>query len=693
MNVEKPVILIAPPPSDPTQPYSSLPTLTGFLRKKGFEVIQIDLGLRLFDEWMAPEKLEKARDEASSLLNFSTSTINDRYLERYFGIIGFADYIISHVEEAKGIMRDTVEFYDLKKYDWASSVLKIACELVSLPSFPTEFKPYDYAVHVNMTFRNLQEATSQRSENLFYDAFSKGAVPEILSLDPLLVGISITYNFQIIPALTLARLLKKASPGLHVCIGGAAISTLELQIMEESSWFEYADSYVIGEGETALFSLANNILENKDLRLGPNIIVCKEGKPTTGERWRCEEIDELPSPDFSGLELNRYLIPEPVFLIESTRGCYHGKCAFCNVSMNKKRRYRSNAPGRTASLMREFFNRYGVKRFFLCDDAIPIANMLEIANFVIEESPSVTWAGEARFEVNLSQSIGFLKQGGCRQLIFGLESVSQRVLDLMDKRNTVENDLRILKACNDAGLAVNLQTFIGFPTETREEACKTIDFIAASEGSIISYGFCKFDLCRDTPVFENPNNYGITIHPIPKDGSYLANIEFEQSSGMSREETESVYNEGLTRLEKIYSGRTNYLCRTAGAHVLLHLSHYGWNELIEYWKKNEENHPLKKALAYDAVVQINPAIILSHPFELMHSVEHRALNTETGRQYSLSSEEQRLLEFCVNPINVREALDRWVKAMRKDNEGRVLNLAKAAIIINKLYMNYIIKKQ
>lgn len=691
METKKPIVLVSPPPSDPTQPYSSLPMLTGFLRGKGWRVIQIDLGLRLFDECTSAGRLERAKRDAVARMDRREVEPSDSYVERFYGIIGLSDFIAGHVEEAKAIMRDPDRFYDLGEYEWASSILRLACELVSLPNHPTVLTPFDYSVKAPLTFKGLLDATSRRYDNLFYDAFEHEVVPALVAENPLLVGISVTYGSQLVPAFTLSRLLKKAAPDLHVTIGGATISLLESQILRDATCFDYADSYVLGEGETALFSLANNISSGQDPSSGPNIITKTRGETKAGPMWKYEHMEELPPPDFDGLELKSYLTPEPVLLVESTRGCYHAKCAFCNVSMNKKRRYRSNARGQTASMLRGIYQKHGARRFFFCDDAIPLANMLEVSNFIMEEAPSMTWSGEARLESGLAEHILALKNGGCRQLTFGLESASQRVLDLMDKRNTVENDLRILRACVDSGLAVNMQTFIGFPTETREEAMKTIDFLINNKDYLISFGFCTFDLCQDTPVYDNPERFGITIQRSLDEDLFFESFKFEQSSGMTRDEVESLNEEASNRLTKAYRGRTNYLCRTAGAHVLLHLSHYSLEEMNGFWKKKAEGRVLRSALPDDAVVRARPSILTSHPFDPRHSFGHRALDTESGEEFGLSPEEQRLMEMCDGRRSAKEIIDDWVRERGRIAEERTLDLAKAVIMINKLYVNGLIE--
>ncbi len=79
----------------------------------------------------------------------------------------------------------------------------------------------------------------------------------------------------------------------------------------------------------------------------------------------------------------------------------------------------------------------------------------------------------------------------------------------MNKNYSVENNIKIIESCSDTGISINLQTFIGFPKETHEEAMNTVDFLINNENKISSIGFGKFLLCKNTPVYNEPYKYGI----------------------------------------------------------------------------------------------------------------------------------------------------------------------------------------
>ena len=488
-----PVLLISPPPSDPTQPYSSLPTLTGFLRNRGVKVIQRDLGIDLLDMLLTPSALMTAHDCAMNRAGTMEGESEDNYLERYCGIIGLSDYIIGHVDDAKRVMHDTTLFYDIQQYQWASNILGLACELLSLPYHPTRLFPYSYETEIELSYRGLAEGCSRKEDNLFLALFEQKILPQIKKISPLFVGISTTYDFQMVPAFSLSRLIKKSLPELHVNIGGAFIQGMETQLLNDPRWFEFADSFVVGEGETALFMLADSLSNGRELGQVPNLITMQEGRPYASNlRWY-EDITKLPCPDYDGLPLDRYLSPEVVLLLASTRGCYYGRCAFCDVAKNTKAFHRQMGHDQFIAHVLELHEKYGCKRFFICDDAMPPAKMREMARLVTERLPEVTWQTEARFEKSLTpEFVSTLKKGGCRQLSFGFESASQRVLNLMNKNNVVEEDRKILISCAENGIAVNLQTFIGFPTESRDEAGETINFLIENERYIASIGFGIF---------------------------------------------------------------------------------------------------------------------------------------------------------------------------------------------------------
>jgi hypothetical protein len=216
-------------------------------------------------------------------------------------------------------------------------------------------------------------------------------------------------------------------------------------------------------------------------------------------------------------------------------------------------------------------------------------NMLEVAELVTTSLPDITWQAEARLEKTMTpEFLERVRRGGCRQLMFGFESTSQRVLDLMAKKNRVEIDQRVLAACVEAGIAINLQTFIGLPGETREEAEQTIQYLVENERDIASFGFGVFSLYKDTPIYNEPEKHGATAISIPIQHNLLAACDFVPLSGMSRDEANALHDRALERLTPIYETRSLLLGGAAGAHSLLQFSGREYQELYRSWRSYDE---------------------------------------------------------------------------------------------------------
>lgn len=680
---QRPIVLLSTPPTDPTQPYSSLPALTAFLRLHGYEVVQRDVAIELLDSLLTSSHLRRAcqRAHLRARDNLADPGTSGRgFLERYYGTLGWADYLIAHVDGAKRLMRDSSKFYDLRQYQRAVSILELACELVSLPHYPSRLSCSTYESATELTLSGLWEATADTPANFYYSYLKHTVLPEILALDPLLVGLSVTYHYQLDAAFTMGRLIKTAAPGLHVTMGGAIISEIESHVLSDPEWFRFADSYVVGEGETALVGLADSLRTGQSLNGVPNIVSLRCGRPFASMLSWFEDVEHLPIPDFEGLELCHYLSPEPVLMMGASRGCYYGKCAFCDVSRNTRQKHRRPGKDHLIDSVRKLNARYGTRRILFHDDAMPFGAMTDVAAVVKDEIPSMTWQAEARLEVGFTDEFAArIKAGGCRQLIFGFESGSPRILKAMHKHNTLKTNLMALRACAVHGIAVNLQTFIGFPTESREEAMRTIDFLIEKERMIASIGFGTFKLFAGTPIYKHPDRYGVKRIAVPHRDALLASCDFEACSGLSQDEATRLNAEAMDRLSPIYSRRSHFLGGAAGPHSLLYFSHYDYTSIKSLWQEMDEPRwSGSPARNLDEVIPTrSPAILTARLSESTLGDTTRALCVETGTQFELSQTERELWELCDGERDCGDVVSRWA-LNQGDNEldGQVEYLAR-----------------
>jgi anaerobic magnesium-protoporphyrin IX monomethyl ester cyclase len=156
--------------------------------------------------------------------------------------------------------------------------------------------------------------------------------------------------------------------------------------------------------------------------------------PTLTERKMPEKIGELPLPDFDGLPLGKYLAPDLVLPLLTARGCYFGKCAFCNVGYGEAESFSQLRAEHLADQMLTLREMYGVKHIFFSDEAITPRNLRDLSPILEEEGSPLHWGGCVRLERVITRDLlDSMARGGCRMILFGLESASQAVIDHMVK--------------------------------------------------------------------------------------------------------------------------------------------------------------------------------------------------------------------------------------------------------------------
>jgi hypothetical protein len=139
-------------------------------------------------------------------------------------------------------------------------------------------------------------------------------------------------------------------------------------------------------------------------------------------------------------------------------------------------------------------------------------------------------------------------------MVFGLESANKRVLSLMDKGIETEITKNIIDYCLGADIAVHMYVIVGFPSETREEALETLDFVISNKRYLKSKGAsclaCLFELEKHAPIMRDPGKYGLTKIGHPKQDDLSLGFFYETNEGMAPEEASSIYEYVKTEIDK-----------------------------------------------------------------------------------------------------------------------------------------------
>jgi len=301
----------------------------------------------------------------------------------------------------------------------------------------------------------------------------------------------------------LCRIAK--SRGVPVLLGGPAFNlkgTVE-------AWRTMPGLTAIygGEADMAVPELVRATIEGEDLTRFPGIVLPDgRGNPQAPP---LRELDRSPVPDFMDFPWDRY--PVRIIPIMTGRGCQWARCLFCSdvVSANG-RTFRTRSLEMVLHEMREQSRRYGTSDFLFLD--LKLNSNPHLLRGLVENVqtavPGAQWIGTVHVDLRKDNGLSRTElraaaSAGMRRVSFGLESGSQRLLDLMDKGAAVDANEAFIRHSSEAGISVRCTMFKGFPGETADDLEQTADFLLRNTPHIDRVRFNDFSILEDTPIWNS----------------------------------------------------------------------------------------------------------------------------------------------------------------------------------------------
>ncbi len=600
------VLLAFPPQGHPTQPYLALPSLKAWLGQHGFSDCTVwDLNLEAYDDLISGERLglavERIRERAETQWRMpEREHLAGDDLSRYrlyADALTSGPYIAGEIDRAKDVIRDKDAFYDRAQYLWAMRTFEAGLKLLSTEYHPSLFTAHNYTQATSIdSSADLFAGVDDSSANMFVEYYEQHVLPRIERERPDVLGLSVTYGSQMVPALTLATMVKKRWPEIHITLGGGMLAYVGQRLSQAGPLFERVDSIAIYEGERPLLELCRAVAAaggregvRPDLSGVANLLYLgDDGVPAANGELRPLPIDELPTPDFGDLDLSRYLSGELVLPIAPARGCYYEKCGFCTLYTAIGPTFRERSVDRLVADLKTLVARHGSPYFYFIMDDLPPLMAQRIPPAFAAAGLEVKWWCDARFEERIFDrpALDALFEAGCRKLMFGFESGSQRVLDLVEKGTNLEEAQRVLRNAHEAGISATLYTMVGLPTETREEADATRAFIVRNADWIGEISLQIFNLDMVSPMYREPERFGISrivddpreLAPGESCEKDLARyLEHESASGMSSEEVKEAYLSVLGAASDALAALRgdNFLYYRYKSHIFLYLCRFG----------------------------------------------------------------------------------------------------------------------
>ncbi|MFQ5672148.1 MAG: B12-binding domain-containing radical SAM protein [Nitrospinales bacterium] len=524
------ILLLFPPDWLPSEPYLSLPALTSVLRPAGHEVVQKDINVEMYEMMFGGVFLrhvqKRIEHELAHLRHVAqTRALNEEEDELMRQLLACTEEhfarIVRDAETAGKILRSE-DFYDIDKLEWANACLHRTMDVISLAYYPARicFPPVETdLVYKPFMSGEILEAVEDDQINVYRDVFRFLVEPVMDRERPGVVGISVVQQKQLIPTFTFCRMIKEKYPDVHITLGGNIVTRIRDVLAQKPELFRLFDTAVLYEGENAFLELVEAVeTRRKDFSSLPNLIYKDENGIHANDKVFAEDMAQLPPPDFDGLPLDKYFVPTLILPYLATRGCYWGRCTFCDHFQGYVEGYRTKQVEQVIQELRFLKEKYGNRHFHFTDESYPPALFRKLSRRLIDEKLDIAWTTHMRFEETLLDDEVWrdAAESGCKYLHFGYESGSERVLKLMDKATNLQAIETNLKMSARFGIWNHCMGFFGFPGETREEAEESKRFLNENRDYVHSVGFMTFVLGKYSPVAMEPERFGVSFYKNPE---------------------------------------------------------------------------------------------------------------------------------------------------------------------------------
>jgi ribosomal peptide maturation radical SAM protein 1 len=356
--------------------------------------------------------------------------------------------------------------------------------------------------------RNRKDVEFEIDSDLLLDfagqasAFADKIAARIAEARYPIVGFSTTFE-QTAASIALINRVKAIDAGVITIIGGANCEGPMAQgVLSLSSDIDYVFS---GESEASFRLFLENWQANK--LSSQRIIEAEAGVP----------LEQLPLPDYQEFysQLHTFLpaVAEAGDLwlpYESSRGCWWGAkhhCTFCGLNAQTMA-HRTKPGGKVLEDLCALLARHPSRKVSMVDNIMPHEYFKTFLPHVKEALGDIHIFYEEKANLSLEQVL-LLKEAGVHVIQPGIESLSSRVLKLIDKGVTARKNIELLRFARAADLSLNWNYLIGFPGDLAENYWEVVNLIPALVHLTPPSGLSGLSIDRFSPYFERPSDFGV----------------------------------------------------------------------------------------------------------------------------------------------------------------------------------------
>lgn len=334
----------------------------------------------------------------------------------------------------------------------------------------------------------------------------------IAAYEPDHVAISAT-TVSITNGARVAAAVRDLVPRAVITVGGPHVSAVPEATLARFSAFDYG---IVGEGERSYLALLEALAGGGDLGSVPGLVRRTASGIAVNPRAPFldgEALDALPEPAWDLLPAFPLRFQpnvfnyrrSPVASLVTSRGCPFS-CTFCDRSTSG-RRGRFHSVETVVALCRRL-EGLGVRHLLFYDDLFTVnrARVVALCERFLAEGFRFTWSCNSHPNLLDSPTLRLMRRAGCWQIAYGIESGSQRVLDLVKHEVKLPRLLETLRWTREAGIRVKGLLMMGHPTEDDDSLRETIAFLRTAPCDLVQ--ITKFTPYPGTPLYPTIRRYG-----------------------------------------------------------------------------------------------------------------------------------------------------------------------------------------
>lgn len=288
---------------------------------------------------------------------------------------------------------------------------------------------------------------------------------------PEIVGFNILTNNRV-STFKLMKYIHTHYPKIKIIIGGIHTSVMCRQIVNK---YPYCVA-VIGEGEITTPKLIEKLLTSTSLHTVDGIVYKKGHKVIqTNERELITDLDVLPFPKHE-----IFFSPERTMAnILTSRGCPNN-CSFCVLDVISRRRHRKRSIENVIAEIRELVDKFPrLESVWIHDDQFFLDNqrVIKFCQEIVRWKIKLRFICSGRFKPVSAKMVRWLQKAGFMQVLFGLESGSERILRLCHKNITQKDVISTIQLFKKTHIFVVMFLITGLIGETDESIRETYEFV------------------------------------------------------------------------------------------------------------------------------------------------------------------------------------------------------------------------